>query len=112
MARIARSDVEAAYFTLLRAREKVSALRRYGDFLEHERLRLQRFVAEGDALDAHVDPKLRRALLHTDRLLGDVLKVRHETIADELGRLDERIAAAEAFVGECEEEHEALRSAS
>ncbi|MBW3663001.1 MAG: hypothetical protein KY469_07875 [Actinobacteria bacterium] len=111
MARVARSDVEAAYFTLLRARDKLDALRRYGEFLEHERLRLQRFVAEGDALDAHVDPKLRRALLHTDRLLGDVLKVRHETITDELARLGDRIEAAETFVRECEEEHEALRRA-
>lgn len=112
MAPVARSDIEAAYFTLLRARDKVAALQRYQEFLEKERLRLQRFVADGDALDAHVEPRLRRALLHTDRQLGDVLKLRHETLADELRSLRDRIAAAEAFVLECEEEHDALRRSS
>lgn len=109
MGRVARDDVEAAYFTLLRAREKLESLRRYGDFLRAERQRLQRFVAEGDALDAHVDGKLRRTLRQTDAELAEVLRARHGVIDDELERLPDRIAGAEAFVEECEHEHRRLR---
>lgn len=101
--------MEAAYFTLLRAREKVTALHRYEEFLRNERRRLQRLVAEGDALDARVDPRLRRALGHTDRSLAEALKARHEVIDAELDRLPDRIAGAEAFVGDAEEEHDRLR---
>lgn len=104
-----RDEVEAAYFTLLRAREKVTALHRYEEFLRDERRRLQRFVAEGDALDAHVDPRFRRALNHTDTAVAEALKTRHEVIDLELDRLPDRIAGAEAFVEEAEEEHDRLR---
>lgn len=109
MARTGRDEVEAAYFTLLRAREKVDALRRYEEFLRDERRRLQRFVADGDALDAHVDPRLRRALKHTDETVGKALKARHEVIDAELNAIPDRVAAAEEFVRESEAEHDRLR---
>lgn len=107
--RLARTEAEAAYFQLLRAREALEQLRRYGEYLERERVRLQRFVAEGDALDAHVDARLRRPLVDTDRRLGEVLRARHRIIDEELAALPERLAAAEAFVADCEREYERLR---
>jgi chromosome segregation ATPase len=110
MARVGRDEVEAAYFTLLRAREEEAALRRYGEYLESEHRRIQRFIADGDALDAHVDPKLRRRIAHTDDPVRQSLRSRRETIDGELDRLPERIEAATAFVSECEEELEQLRS--
>lgn len=109
MGRVARSDIEAAYFTLLRARDKLDALRRYAEYLEQEQRRLQRFVADGDALDAHVESRLRRVLRHSDREVATAVKTRHATLADELATMPDRIAAAEAFVADCEQEHDALR---
>lgn len=107
--RAARDEVEAAYFTLLKAREELEAVLRHRDHLRAERRRLQRFVAEGDALEAHVDPRLRRPLRHTDELLGEALRARHRVIDQEMDRLPERVAAAEDFVAECEEEYRRLR---
>jgi hypothetical protein len=111
MTRVGRDEVEAAYFTLLRAREEVSALRRYGDYLESEQRRIQRFVAEGDALDAHVDARLRRRIAHTDEALAGALRDRLESIRGELDRLPKRVEAAAAFVAECEHDLERLRRA-
>ncbi len=111
MARVGRDEVEAAYFSLLRAREELAELRRYQDFLENEQRRLHRFVADGDALDAHVDPKLRRqGIGHTDRALADAIKRRHEVIEAQLQRLPDRIEAAEEFVEESEREHARLKA--
>jgi hypothetical protein len=109
MGRVGRDDVEAAYFGLLRAREEEAALRRYGDYLEAEQRRLQRFVAEGDALDAHVDAKLRRRIAHTDEPLRSAVRARLESVAGELERLPDRLDAARTFVEECEAELERLR---
>lgn len=109
MARVGRDEVEAAYFTLLRAQEELASLRRYDEFLAAERRRLQRFVAEGDALDAHVAPRLRRAIELTDRSLAESIRARLEAIASELQRLPQRIEAAAAFVEECEQELARLR---
>lgn len=95
---------------MLRAREELAALQRYAEFLEAERRRLQRFTAEGDALDAHVNPRLRRGIAHTDGPLATAIRQRLEVIAGELERLPDRIAAAEAFVEESEAEHARLRN--
>jgi hypothetical protein len=109
MSRVGRDEAEAAYFTLLRAREEETALRRYGDYLVAEARRIQRFIADGDALDAHVRQGLRRRIAHTDEPVRAALRARLETVSAELDRLPDRIAAAEAFVEECEHEHERLR---
>ncbi len=109
MARVGRNEVEAAYFTLLRAQEELAALRRYGEFLAGERRRLQRLIAEGDALDAHVDPRLRRAIAHTDKNLSEAVRGRLEVIGNESERLPQRLDAAAAFVEECEQELARLR---
>ncbi len=104
-----RDDVQAAYFTLLRAREELDALRRYEEFLDAERGRVEAFIARGDELDAQVDRRLRRALHHTDTPLGSALRDRMAVIADERARLPERIEAAEEYVRDCERDHDVMR---
>lgn len=105
----ARDDEEAAYFALLRAREELDALRRYRDYLRGEQQRIRRFRREGDALEDAADPRLRRALAHTDEPLDDALATRLSVVEDELARLPERLQAAREYVEECEREHADLR---
>lgn len=104
-----RNEVEAAYFTLLRAREELQELRRYEEYLRDERGRLRRFRSEGAALSERVAARHRRALAHTDRPVEDALRVRLAVVDEELARLPDRLAAAEAFVTECEDDHARLR---
>ena len=104
-----RDEVEAAYFALLRARDELTALRRYAEYLADERRRIQRYVREGEALADQVDPRLRRRLRHTDDPLSEALTARLVVIADEEARMPDRITAAEAFVEECERDHATLR---
>jgi hypothetical protein len=107
-----RNEVETAYFTLLRAREDLSGLRRYDEYLGLEARRLRRFTSEGDALADTVDPRLRRVLRHTDGPLTEAVKARLAVLGDEAARLPDRLAAAEAYVEECEREHERLKHGS
>lgn len=102
-------EAEAAYFTLLRAREELTALRRYDDYLGEERRRLRRFMSEGEALADTVDAKVRRPLRHTWGPMAQAVRDRIEVIEVELTLLDERIEAAEQFVAECEAEHDRLK---
>lgn len=106
---MARDQVEAAYFTLLRAREEVTALQRYDEVLHDEARRLDRFRTEGAALAERADRRLLRALTHTDGPLAEAIAQRQRVIADERARVPDRLAAAEAFVSECEATHDALR---
>lgn len=108
---MARTDEEqAAYFALLRAREELASLQRYGEYLAAERTRIDAFVATGVELDQTVDPRLRRALRHTDEPLGEALELRRRVLADERRRLPDRLEAAQEYVDECEAAHAALRS--
>ena len=104
-----RDEVEAAYFTLLRARDELFALRRWEEYLADELRRMRRFTSEGEALEDSVDRRLRRALRHTDGPLKEALDTRAAAIRDEQARLPERIEAAERFVEECERDHAVLR---
>lgn len=106
-----RDEVEAAYFTLLRAREELDALRRYDEYLTLEAQRLRRGTAEGAALAETVSRRVRRGLRHTDGPLIEATDARLRAIEDERPRLPDRIAAAEQFVAACEQEHAALRDA-
>lgn len=107
---MARKDEEqAAYFALLRAREELAGLQRYSEYLIAERARIDAFVAAGSELDTTVDPRLRRALRHTDEPVGEALELRRRVIADERRRLPERLEAAQEYVDECEEAHAALK---
>lgn len=109
---MSRDEVEAAYFTLLRAREELDGVRRYDEYLAEEARRLRRFMAEGQALADTVDRRLRRALRHTDTPLADAVNARLAVIEEELRSLPERERAADAFVTECEQEHAALQRGS
>lgn len=104
-----RDEVQAAYFALLRAREELEALQRYGEYLEAERRRLAATVERRRELVSDVDPRLARALRHTDEALDKAVELRRRVIADELRRLPGRIEAAEAFVAESEREHDQLK---
>lgn len=106
---MATDDVEAAYFALLRARDEVDDLRRYVEYLRDEARRLRRSTSEADALSTQAPPRLRRRLLHTDAPLADAVRLRLEVIDDELRRLPEHLADAEAQVAEREAEHDRLR---
>ena len=106
---MARDEVEAAYFTLLRAREEVTALQRYGEQLAEEARRLERTRREGQALAAQADRRLWRALSDSQTAIDDATDLRLRVIADERSQLAERLAAAEAFVRSCEVDHERLR---
>jgi len=106
-----RNEVEAAYFTLLRAREELDQLRRYDEYLTLEAQRLRRSAAEAAALAETVPRRIRRGLRHTDGPLTEATDARLRAIEDERPRLPDRIAAAEDFVAACEQEHAALRDA-
>ncbi len=106
---MARDEVEAAYFALLRAREELDALRRYDEYLLAEAQRLRRSTSEGQALLDAVDRRLARALRHTDQPLAQAITARLAVIADERERIPERLAAAEAYVEACERDHAARR---
>ena len=103
-----RDERETAYFALLRAREELDLLRRYDDHLGEELRRLRRSEREEAALRAGVPPRMRRVLRGSDTELSVVLARRAALIEDELARLPGRIAAAEAFVLECERHHDVL----
>lgn len=107
-----RDEVEAAYFTLLRAREELDGIRRYREYLAEEARRLRRFMAEGQAHADGIDRRLRRALRHTDTPLADAVEARLAVIADELRGLPVREAAADRFVTACEQDHAALQRRS
>jgi hypothetical protein len=105
----AKSEYDAAYFTLLRAREEHDHLLRYREFLEAERGRLDEFCQDlQDATEA-LPRKLRRPVDATTKPLLEAVGRRRSIVLNELGRMDERIANAQAFVQECEAEIAELR---
>lgn len=104
-----RDELEAAYFTLLRAREELAGLQRYEDHLRDEARRLRRAEAEAAALTTPVEARLRIPFAASDEELARVMAARLALVEDELARLPERSAAAAAFVEECEAVHRALR---
>jgi hypothetical protein len=105
-----RDEVEAAYFTLLRAREELDALRRYDEYLTAEAQRLRRSTREADALRDGVDRRLLRALRHSEVPLAQAVTDRLAILAEEQAGLPERIAAAEAYVLASEQAHQQLRT--
>jgi hypothetical protein len=106
-----RSEREAAYFALLRARDELSDLRRYADHLDDELRRLRRTDREEEALRSSVPPRTRRILRGSDAEMREAAERRIALIEDERARLPDRIAAAEAFVSECERHHDVLGGA-
>lgn len=104
-----RDETQAAYFALLRAREELESLQRYAEELERERSRLRELQSANEAAAQRMPPKLGRHLRHTDEALSKAIELRLRVVADELRRVPERLAAAQAFVDECEQEHDRLR---
>ncbi|QBI21698.1 hypothetical protein ER308_20420 [Egibacter rhizosphaerae] len=105
-----RSDeYEAAYATLLRAREEHADLLVYREFLDRERRRLDAFAAETREAIDEVPRKLRRSVDATTKGLMEAVGRRRSVVDDERHRVDDRIAAAQAFVEELEEEVAGLR---
>jgi hypothetical protein len=97
-----QSEREAAYFTLLRAREELSGIERYHDYLMSELRRLKRSTQEDAALRATVLERYRRILRGSDDELATTFERRAALIEDELLRLPGRIEAATEYVRECE----------
>ena len=104
----ARTEVEAAYFALLRARDELSMLSRYEEYLQREAQRLRRGQGEVSALRDELSEPVRRALRSSDSDLAEVIERRLALIADELSRLPDRIAAVSTYVEECERTHALL----
>ncbi|HVM15838.1 MAG TPA: hypothetical protein VM287_16105 [Egibacteraceae bacterium] len=105
----ARTEYEAAYFTMLRAVEERDGLLRYRDFLHSERERLDAFAEATRGSGEHVPRRVRRPVEQTDKALLEAVGRRRAVVLDELGRMEDRIVAAEAFVTECEVEVAELR---
>ena len=105
----ARSEYDAAYFTLLRAREEHADLLRYREFLVAERERLDAFVAEVRSEAAAVPRRMRRPVDQTTKAVVEAVGVRRSVVLAELDRSTDRIDNAQRFVEECEAEVDALR---
>ena len=97
-----RDEAQAAYFALLRAREEVTLLARHEEYLRAEIQRLRRATAEEAALRASAPPEPRRPLRASDELLAETIAGRIALLEDELVRLPPRIAAAQAYLDDCE----------
>jgi hypothetical protein len=106
---MARSEYDAAYFTLLRAREEHTDLLRYREFLVSERHRLDAFVTQVRAEADTVPRKMRRSVDQTTKAVVEAIGARRSVVLAEYERIDDRIAAAQEFVEECEAEVEELR---
>lgn len=105
----ARSEYDAAYFTLLRAREEHADLLRYQEFLLAERERLDAFVRQL-RIEADVVPRrMRRPVDQTTKPLVEAVGARRAVVLAEYERMDDRITAAQEFVEECEAEVDELR---
>lgn len=105
----AGSEYEAAYFTLLRAREEHDDLLRYREYLDAERRRLEAFVAETREGEDQLPRRLRRTVGATTKGVIEAVGRRRTAVDAERAKVDERIDAAQAFVEECEAEVAALR---
>jgi hypothetical protein len=105
----ARSEYEAAYFTWLRAIEERDDLLRYGEYLRNEAARLDGFTDQTRALAEPLPRRFCRPVDASTKPLLEAVGRRRAVILDELNRLDDRVAAAGAFVEECEREVASLR---
>lgn len=104
-----RTEYEAAYFTLLRAREEHDQLLRYGEFLRAERQRLDDMAGATRSAEDALPKRLRRPVDQTTKPLMEAIGARRNIVLGEQGRIDDRLSAAQDFVEECEREVETLR---
>jgi BMFP domain-containing protein YqiC len=105
----AKSEYDAAYFTLLRAREERDDLLRYGEYLEAEQQRLERFAEQTrEAMEA-LPRKVARPVAATTKGVLEAVGRRRSAVMDERKKMPDRLANAEAFIEECELEVDTLR---
>jgi hypothetical protein len=105
----AKSEYDAAYFTLLRALEERDEVLRYRDFLEREVERLESFATETRELVEALPRRVRRPVDLTTRATVEVVGRRRAVVLEELRRVPDRLTNAERFVAECEADLAALR---
>lgn len=105
----AKAEYDAAYFTLLRAREEHDNLLRYDGYLDSELQRLEGFAATTrDAFEV-LPRQLRRPVDGTTKPLLEAVGRRRAVVLDERRRSEQRLRNAERFVEECEAEVARLR---
>jgi hypothetical protein len=105
----AKSEYDAAYFTLLRAREEREDLQRYAEYLEAEQERLEQLsAATRDNLDV-LPRRVTRPIAATSKGVLEAVGRRRAAVLDERKRMAQRLANADHFVEECERELESLR---
>lgn len=104
-----RGEYEAAYFTLLRAREEHDQLLRYAEYLRAEQRRLDDAAAVTRSAEDALPKRLRRPISQTTKPLLEALGARRNIVLGEQSRMDDRLRAAQDFVEECEREVDALR---
>ena len=105
----AKSEFDAAYFTLLRAREERDTLLRYAEYLEAEQERLEHFAAETRDLIEELPRKVTRPIATTTKTVLEAVGRRRAAVLDERKRMPQRLTNADHFVQECELEVDALR---
>lgn len=103
------SEYDAAYFTLLRAREEHTQLLSYREYLVGERERLDSFVTQLREKAEEVPRRVRRPVDQTAKAVVEAIGTRRSVVLAELERMDDRITNAQEFVEECEAEVEQLR---
>src|SRR5918996_1675265 len=103
-----RSEYDAAYFTLLRAREEHAQLLSYREYLVAERERLDAFVSELRNRAEDLPRRMRRPVDQTTKAVVEAVGTRRSVVFAELERMDDRISNAQQFVEECETELEQL----
>jgi BMFP domain-containing protein YqiC len=105
----AKSEYDAAYFTLLRAREERDDLLRYSEYLEAEQERLEQFsAATRDNLDA-LPRRVTKPVAATTKGVLEAVGRRRAAVLDERKRMAQRIENADRFVEECERDVDSLR---
>ena len=104
-----RSEQEAAYFTLLRAREEHADLLTFRELLDEELRRLDGFIAETRAVGERMPRRLRKPVEQTTRQVLEAVGRRRAAIEDERRKVDQRISDAQDFVEECEADAARLR---
>lgn len=105
-----QAEYEAAYFTLLRAREDLDHLHRYQYILDEEIIRLQGWIAIlREEVGTQVPGVIRRRLDDSVKVTIEGLQERIKVAEGELKALPKRIDDQQIFVHECEQEVEQLK---
>ena len=104
-----KAEYDAAYFTLLRAREELDHLRAYERFLEEERARLDAWTRSLHAGAEPVPRKFTRLVDSTAKPVLEAVGRRRQVVLGEQDKVPGLIRDQEAHVRELEDEVAALR---